>query len=184
MNEKWLKIIYTLTFISYALSFILYIPKLYHYIDINNFLQVLNYSTVVGAFLSLSWYTFENTKKILAKDKPDLKDMVGLYHSPARLGYGLLAVNFIIIITMSWSNGEPFYFQRLIALIGYLCLAFKIDIGAILVIIFYMFNLFRAVKADTTDYILALSKFIQMFYYGTYVYVYILLQISKSKKKD
>ena len=181
MNEKWLKTIYTLAFLSYAISLVLYIPKLYHYIDINDLPQVFNYSTVICAFLALSWYTFINAKNILFSKKveTDFKDTSSLYHSPARLGYALLVLNFVIILGISWSKGEPIYFQRLIALAGYLCLAFKIDIGTFLIIIFYIINLFLGVKVDAVDYMLAVSKFIQIFYYGTYAYKYVSLQMEK-----
>ena len=105
-----------------------------------------------------------------------------LYTSPARLGYGIMVLSFFITLAISWFNGEPLYFQRLFAIVGYGCLALKIDIGLFFVIGFYIFNLILAPKITINDYIYATSKVGLIVYFSTYAYQFILDEINKNKK--
>jgi hypothetical protein len=172
LNHNYIIFISWLGFICYAIQFIATINIIYHYITTNNIPQVLNYSILACAFLALSVYTFNNA---LNKTKKHTDIIVrSLYNSPARLGYSLLILNLIITIIISWSYGEPLYFQRLIGIIAYFCLLFKVDIGIFIIIAFYIFSLIFAVKANINDYIFAISKFGLILYFSTYAYIYII----------
>jgi len=175
MNLIYLQETFWFAFICYAVPLLIYISKLHHYIEINDLLQLLNYSVLACAFLAFSVYTFKNALDKSIK-KTDLEDTSTLYKSPARLGYGLMVLNFIIIIILAWRNGEPLYFQRIIGLAGYLCLALKLDYGIFLIIAFYILSLWLAVKTTYIDIIYAISKFGLLLYFSLYGYRYVTLQ--------
>jgi hypothetical protein len=175
MNRTYIKILFWFAFLCYAVPLVIYTSKLYHFIDINDIPQLLNYAVLSCAFLAFSIYTFNNALN-KTKHEDDIKDTSSLYTSPARLGYGLMVLSFFITLAISWVHGEPVYFQRLIAIAGYLCLTFKIDIGIFIIIVFYTFSLIYALKITTIDYIYTISKAGLILYYSTYGYRYITKQ--------
>ena len=155
--------------------------KVYHYIGINDVPNILNYSVLSCAFFAFSVYTFQNALKVSENDD-DLKTTASLYKSPARLGYGLMVVSFLITIILSFSKGEPLYFRYFVAISGFVCLAFKIDIGIFIIIVSNMLSLIYAAKITTIDYIYAVSKTVLILYYATYGYRYATLQGNSGKK--
>jgi hypothetical protein len=159
----------------------IYITKIYYYIDVNNIPNLLNYSVLSCAFLAFSIYSLQNALS-KNKSKDDLKSTQSLYNSPARLRYGLMVLSFFITLYISWTNGEPIYYQRLIAIAGYLCLALKIDIGIFIIILFYILSLMYAVKINVVDYINAASKAGLILYFSTYGYRYATLHGKYGKK--
>lgn len=181
MNREYIIFISWFAFLCYAVPLLLYISKIYHYLDINNLPQVLNYSLLSCAFLAFSLYTSLNAY-YKTKQSTSIFNLNALYTSPARLGYGIMVLSFFITLGISWFNGEPLYFQRLFAIVGYGCLALKIDIGLFFVIGFYIFNLILAPKITINDYIYATSKVGLIVYFSTYAYQFILDKINKNKK--
>ena len=181
MNREYIIFISWFAFLCYAVPLILYISKINYYIDINNIAQLVNYSILSCAFLAFSLYTFNNSYN---KTKNyTVFTLNSLYNSPARLGYGLMVLSFLITLAISWFNGEPLYFQRLFAIAGYACLAFKVDIGLFFIIVFYIFNLILAPKITINDIIYATSKVGLILYFSTYAYQFILDKINKKDKQ-
>ena len=180
MNREYIIFISWVAFLCYAVPLILYISNIYYYIDSNNLPQLLNYTLLSCAFLAFSLYTFHNayykTKEL------SIFNLNTLYISPARLGYSIMVLSFLITLAISWFNGEPLYFQRLFAIAGYACLAFKVDIGLFFIIVFYIFNLILAPKITINDIIYATSKVGLILYFSTYAYQFILDKINKNKK--
>ena len=181
MNHIWIKIIFWVAFLCYAIPGLIYTSKLAYYIEINDILQLLSYSILSCAFLAFSVYTFENALDKSIHDK-ELANTVSLYKSPARLGYALMTLSFLITIAVSYRKGEPLYFQRVIAITAYLCLALKIDAGIFLVIAFYCLSLWLAVRVNFTDKIYAASKAGLIVYYATYAYIVIQEKLGKKIK--
>lgn len=180
MNKEYVIFISWFAFLCYAIPLILYVSKIYYYLNINDLPQLFNFSVLACAFLAFSIYTFNNAYN-KSKQYINIK-FESLYTSPARLGYGLMVLNFLITLAISWSNGEPVYFQRLIAIAGYVCLTFKVDIGIFILIAFYIFSLIYAVKNNINDYIYAISKAGLIIYFGTYGYKYIIDHIKVKKE--
>ena len=181
MNKEYIIFISWFAFLCYAVPLILYISNIYYYIDSNNLPQLLNYTLLSCAFLAFSLYTFHNayykTKEL------SIFNLNTLYISPARLGYSIMVLSFLITLGISWFNGEPLYFQRLFAIAGYACLAFKVDIGLFFIIVFYIFNLILAPKITINDIIYATSKVGLILYFSTYAYQFILDKINKKDKQ-
>jgi len=181
MNHIWVKIIFWVAFLCYAIPGIIYTSKIAYYIETNDILQLLSYSVLSCAFLAFSVYTFENSLDKSIHDN-DLDNTRTLYKSPARLGYALMVLSFLITIAVSYKKGEPLYFQRIVAITAYLCLALKVDAGIFLVIAFYCLSLFLAVRASFADNIYAASKMGLIVYYATYVYIIIQEKLGKKIK--
>ena len=177
INKDYITFITWIGFISYALQFIITVYIIYTYLLSNNIPQIINYSILACAFLALSLYSFNNCLNKI-KNYTDFK-LLSLYNSPARLGYALMILNLIINIIISWSYGQPLYFQRLIGIIAYLCLLFKINIGIFIIIAFYIFSLIFATKNNLSDYIFAFCKFALVLYFGTYGVQFIINHIKK-----
>jgi hypothetical protein len=169
MNIHWIQSINWVAFLCYAVPLLIYISEIYNYIDSNDMLRVFNYSLLACAFLAFSVYTFENSIKYTVTPQ-EIESPKSLYSSPARLGYIIMTVSIVISIFLSWYNGEPLYFQRLIGVAAYVTLAAKVDIGILLMIVFYVFSLFYATKTSSKDILYALSKFGLILYFGTYGY--------------
>jgi len=181
MNREYIIFISWVAFLCYAVPLILYISNIYYYIDSNNLPQLLNYTLLSCAFLAFSLYTFHNA--YYKTKNYSVFTLNSLYNSPARLGYGLMVLSFLITLAISWFNGEPLYFQRLFAIAGYACLAFKVDIGLFFIIVFYIFNLILAPKITINDIIYATSKVGLILYFSTYAYQFILDKINKKDKQ-
>lgn len=180
INNNYITFISWTGFICYVIQFIISIYIIYTYLLSNNIPQIINYSILACAFLALSLYSFNNCLNKL-KNYSEFK-LQSLYNSPARLGYALMILNLIINIIISWSYGQPLYFQRLIGIIAYLCLLFKINIGIFIIIAFYIFSLIFATKSNLSDYIFAICKIGLILYFGTYGYKYIIDHIKIKKE--
>jgi hypothetical protein len=85
-----------------------------------------------------------------------------------------MVLSFLITLAISWFNGEPLYFQRLFAILGYGFLSFKVNIGLFFIIGFYIFNLILAPKTTINDFIYAISKVGLIIYFSTYAYQFII----------
>lgn len=177
MNKEYIVFISWFAFLCYVIPLYIYISNIFYYLNINDLPQVFNYSILACAFLAFSIYTFINAYNKTTQTKKSSTLLKSLYNSPARLGYGLMVLNIIVILLISWTHGEPIYFQRLLGIAGYLCLTFKITIGVFLIIAFYIFSLIYAVKVSISDYIFAISKAGLILYFSTHAYQFIINHI-------
>jgi len=174
MNHILVQHIYWFAFICYAIPCIIYMYKLAYYIEIKDYLQLLNYSTLACAFLAFSVYTFMNALEN-AKNKIDTKTTEPIYKSPARLGYGIMVLNFLIIFISAYINNQSIYLRSIIGTIGYLCLTLKIDYGIFLILAYYLLSIIIVNRYTLIEFIYGLSKIGLLTYFTLYAYRYIKL---------
>jgi hypothetical protein len=169
MNKILIESVYWTAFVCYVIPFLVYIYKIHYYIVNNDLFQLFNYSILACAFLALSVHTF-----IIALDAKNERDTVeSLYYSPARLGYGLIVLHFIITFAFAYFHNEAIYFRSIIAIIGYLCLTLKINYGIFLLILYYIISLFVVHRFTPIELIYGISKAGLIFYFSIYAYKYI-----------
>jgi len=169
MNKNIKEYIYWIAFICYIAPCLIYLSKIFYYIENKDIFQLVNYSILACAFLAFSVHTF--LLALDAKNEPETTE--SLYKSPARLGYGLMVLDFLIIFVSAYFNNESIYIRSIIGIIGYICLSLKINYGIFLLIAYYFLSILVVFRISFNDIIYGISKAGLLLYFGLYAYIYI-----------
>jgi len=124
---------------------------------------------LISAYLILTIHAIIDIYKIATKPgKVDAIKHDYVSDFPANIGYGLICVYFCLIIN------KPLHPQLLIGLFGYLALMNRMNIGAPLLVISFVYSIYYYASLNQLKVTDTIAKIFLICYFGLYSYIYTL----------
>jgi len=165
--DTWDTIIKYIALVAYAVPAIIYATKIPHSIAEGHIFEAALKAILVLGFALVSYML---VKHIIRKRNGERNEQTGsivLYATdpPADMGYALLAIYFVLIITPT----TPLYY--LLGIAAYAALAARQTIGLYLMVLFYIISIVSRTDMSFEGNIMTLSKVLLIIYLSTYIYI-------------